>query len=176
MIRYFALLFSLLITSSVIKPDAFAQQSDNMCSSTTHRAFDFWLGQWNVTAKGKFAGRNTIVKTQGGCLIREDWVSASPGYTGTSYNFYNSIAKQWQQLWIDNQGGFLELIGRSEGGKMVLESKPTTQPDGSSFVNRITWTPNQDGSVRQLWERIGDNNKSRIIFDGHYEKVSNSTD
>jgi len=39
-------------------------------------------------------------------------------------------------------------------------------------VNRITWTPNDDGSVRQLWEVLNvTENKWTIAFDGLYKKL-----
>jgi len=39
------------------------------------------------------------------------------------------------------------------------------------FYNRISWTLNKDGSVRQLWETITDNKDITIVFDGLYKKV-----
>jgi len=36
---------------------------------------------------GTKAGQNSIVKGEGNCVLRENWTSATGGYTGTSINF-----------------------------------------------------------------------------------------
>jgi hypothetical protein len=35
---------------------------------------------------------------------------------------------------------------------------------------RITWTPNADGSVRQLWETADSKGAWSVVFDGTYTK------
>jgi hypothetical protein len=35
---------------------------------------------------------------------------------------------------------------------------------------RITWTPNSDGSVRQLWEAADDKGAWSVVFDGRYTR------
>ena len=40
-------------------------------------------------------------------------------------------------------------------------------------LNRITWTPNKDGTVRQLWEASTDQGKTwQVAFDGLYRRKS----
>lgn len=40
---------------------------------------------------------------------------------------------------------------------------------GNIVINRIKWTPNDDGTVRQLWEGSKDGGQNwSIIFDGNY--------
>ena len=142
------------------------------CASADHQAFDFWIGQWEVTTPdGKPAGKNDIDKIQDDCVLRENWTSASSGFTGTSYNFYNSRKKQWQQLWVDNQGGNLELSGNRKDNQMILRSAEATDDKGESFFHRITWTHNEDGTVRQLWETIKNSGEITIAFDGLYKKA-----
>lgn len=169
------LLSSLILICSLSFATAAAQDNNCPCSSSEHRAFDFWIGQWEVyLPNGSLGGKNTIRKIEGGCALREEWVStASKGYTGTSYNFYNAIDKQWEQLWIDNQGAFLKLRGGIDNdGSMVLKGDPVKGLAGRMQINRITWTPNSDGSVRQLWEVSFDQeNTWTVAFDGKYVKV-----
>lgn len=146
-------------------------QNTNKCSSDKHTEFDFWVGSWNVsTPNGKPAGTNTIVKDQDNCLLRENWISATGGYTGTSINFYNGQTKQWEQLWIDNQGGSLHLKGKRVGNQMILESDELTNKEGKRFMHRITWTANDDGSVRQYWQTITNGKEITVAFDGLYKK------
>ncbi|MBX2847435.1 MAG: hypothetical protein KTR16_03890 [Acidiferrobacterales bacterium] len=141
------------------------------CATEEHRAFDFWLGVWSVTASGKYAGKNKISLEQNGCVLRESWASASPGYTGTSLNFFNANKKQWQQLWVDNQGASLELTGGLINGAMVLSSKAVESNDGKMQVNRITWSKNKDGSVRQTWDLLEDEKVVNVLFDGQYQRI-----
>ena len=53
---------------------------------------------------------------------------------------------------------------------MVLQGE-AVQPNGTRARQRITWTPNADGSVRQLWEVAGANDEWTIVFDGRYTKT-----
>ena len=89
----------LIILLSCWITTAQSQGLECKCCNAQSSAFDFWLGEWNVTdAAGKAAGQNSIDKLQNGCVLRENWPGATSGYTGTSYNFYNYDSKQWQQL------------------------------------------------------------------------------
>ena len=149
---------------------ATAQQQAG-CSSDAHAEFDFWVGQWQVTANGKPAGNNTISKIENGCVVRENWSSATSAYTGTSYNFYNQTTEQWEQLWLDNQGGFLKLAGTRKDNQMILQAAPAKNEEGAEVIQRITWTANQDGTVRQLWEALTAGKDPQIAFDGLYKKA-----
>ncbi len=103
-------------------------------------------------------------------MIQENWVSATGKYTGTSYNFYDASTKKWHQTWIDNQGGSLQLVGELKNGVMVLASKKMMDKEGNPYINRITWTPNKDKSVRQLWEITKDDGTTwTVAFDGLYK-------
>ena len=143
------------------------------CCSEIHKAFDFWTGYWEVVdVQGTVLGTNTIDKIQGNCIVRENWISARAGYTGTSYNFYNSQTQQWEQLWIDNNGQSLHLKGGLENKAMVLVSDPVPQKEGHALINRVTWTPNVDRTVRQLWETSVDGGTVwKVVFDGIYRRI-----
>ena len=161
----------LCLTLFVCSPVIFSQSSNCNCCSEKHRAFDFWVGEWHVTnAKGKFAGTNRIEKFQDNCLIRENWTSSNGGYSGTSNNIYNPKINQWEQIWIDNQGKTLHLKGNRIGNQMILKSNEELDKDGQTYFNRITWTANADGTVRQLWEVIKNNNDIYVAFDGLYKR------
>lgn len=148
-----------------------AQTNNCKCCTETHSEFDFWIGTWTVTnPDGSLAGKNTINKIQDNCILQENWTSANPGYTGTSNNFYNSKTKQWEQIWIDNQGGSLHLKGNKVGNQMILQTGEEQNKDGQPFYHRITWTYNDDGSVRQYWETITNGKDVTVAFDGLYEK------
>lgn len=133
----------------------------NPCATEHHRQFDFWIGEWDVVdAKGKPLGKSRIESHGKGCYLLENWTGAS-GFDGKSLNMYDASDKKWHQSWYDSSGTRLDLVGGIVDGKMVLASGDGTQ--------RITWTPNPDGTVRQLWESSADKGKTfTIAFDGKY--------
>lgn len=139
------------------------------CEAPEHRGFDFWLGEWEVrSADGKLAGTNSIKREYGGCVIHERY-DTSRGYSGESLNVYDAPRRVWHQSWVDTTGLLLVLEGGVREGRMVLEGQ-TTGADGKQTKHRITWTPNADGSVRQLWESTDADGRWTVAFDGKYTR------
>lgn len=133
--------------------------------------FDFWVGGWEVTVRttGKLAGQNKIEARHGGRVLVENYTTPS-GYTGMSLNGYDAATMRWHQCWMDNGGLVFDLYGGLENGKMVMSGETTT-PQGTKQLERITWAPNADGSVRQHWEQSTDGGKTwKTAFDGLYRK------
>ncbi|MDF0715946.1 hypothetical protein PY092_07290 [Muricauda sp. 334s03] len=164
---------SVLILTILFQFALYAQNDDKCsCCSENHRAFDFWIGEWEVvnSQNGSPAGSSVVSREENGCVIHEKWTSANPGYTGTSLNFFNAESNQWEQLWVDNVGAVLKLKGNRDGNKMILTSDEF-EKEGKKFRNRITWTKNDDGTVRQFWEVLGEDEKTSIAFDGLYRKA-----
>ncbi|HZF16685.1 MAG TPA: hypothetical protein VE046_12140 [Steroidobacteraceae bacterium] len=140
------------------------------CSAALYRQFDFWVGDWNVTQNGKPAGTNRIDRILGGCALLEHWAGAG-GSVGNSLNYYDATRAVWHQTWIDNQGSPLELEGKLAGGNMVLTGNTLDATSGATVINRLTWTPRADGTVRQHWEISTDGAKSwTTAFDGLYTR------
>lgn len=140
-----------------------------VCSSAEYRQFDFWAGDWNVTQNGKQAGTNRIERILGGCALLENWAGTG-GSLGHSLNYYDAPRKVWHQTWVDNQGGPLELEGQLESGNMVLTGNTLDPVTGAVAINRITWTPQADGKVRQHWETSADGKSWQTAFDGLYTR------
>lgn len=103
-------------------------------------------------------------------MIKESWTSANGNFTGTSFNYYNSKTEQWEQLWLDVAGTILKLKGKRIKNQMILRSDPAPQEDGTSLIQQISYTLNEDGSIRQLWEVLQDEMSGRVLFDGVYRK------
>ena len=156
----------LLLTALAWATLALAQDAPPM-----NHDFDFWIGDWEVTnqANGKLAGHNHVELKHGGHVLVENY--STPGaYTGMSVNAYDAAAKRWHQCWVDNGGGVLDLYGGLVARKMVLTGD-TPLPGGGRQLERITWTPNADGSLRQHWEQSADAGKTwTTAFDGLYRK------
>ena len=63
------------------------------------------------------------------------------------------------------------MSGKFSIDKMTLVSEPAAIGSGKSVVNKITWTNNADGTVRQLWETKTGEDDWVTAFDGLYKKV-----
>jgi hypothetical protein len=140
------------------------------CSDAPHRQFDFWVGQWDVTTPdGKAAGTNRIESIAQGCALLEHWEGRG-GFSGKSLNTYDATDQRWHQEWVDAAGGRLTLTGGWTGSQMVLEGTlPDDKQPAQRVKQRISWTPQTDGSVRQLWETSADDGKTwDTAFDGKY--------
>jgi hypothetical protein len=158
----------LLLTSTAI----FAEQTPPVpCSADEHRQFDFWLGHWTSYSKeGKKQGTNHLTKLMGQCVIQENWESGGGKFKGTSFNFYDPARKEWHQTWVDSSGGTLRLDGGLVGGSMQLSGQRTGS-NGDKVVERITWTPLEDGRVRQHWQTTIDEGANWTeVFDGYYRR------
>ena len=138
-----------------------------------YHQFDFWIGDWEVrNPQGAIAGHSHIEAVSDGCGVSERWTGAS-GSTGVSYNAWDPEAKRWYQFWIGNApNGVLSLEGGIVHREMVLQGSRLNAKTGKPQKQRITWTPNADGSVRQHWETSDDDGKTWAnAFDGIYRKV-----
>ena len=133
--------------------------------------FDFWIGEWVVYQNGtdKIAGQSKITSILNGTAIQEFYKSESGNYEGTSLNTYNKEEKRWEQYWVDNSGLTLHITGNIVDGSMVLQNQQKIQ--ATLIENRVRWTPNEDGTVRQLWEQKSPEQEDwQIAFDGLYKK------
>ncbi|MBL8522054.1 MAG: hypothetical protein JNN20_00045 [Betaproteobacteria bacterium] len=139
------------------------------CTRSENRQFDFWIGDWDVTTPdGKLAGTNLIKPILNGCVLHENWKGRG-GFTGESFNVYDARRKVWHQTWVDGTGSMLMMDGRWEGGVMTLSDKDMPGKPDANAISEIAWTPNADGSVRQLWRTSADGGKTwQTAFDGKY--------
>ncbi|MGQ0835690.1 MAG: hypothetical protein ACT4O5_12380 [Gammaproteobacteria bacterium] len=142
------------------------------CAGPEYGQFDFWVGDWEVYAGGTLAGTNSITREHGGCVLVEHWVGVR-GMTGTSLNVYLPSKKKWHQTWADSTGKLLQLFGEFREGAMHLTGAGI---NGGATLDKTTWTPNADGTVRQLWEQSQDGGKSwAVVFDGLYRRKARET-
>lgn len=155
-------------------PAAAAAQDAAPCSEPEYRQFDFWIGHWQVTnPDGDVVGTNTISPIVHGCGLRERW-EGTQGGTGESVNAYDWRTRTWHQTWVGGRGMVLRLEGGLSDGSIVLEGELVrSTDDGGTALQRITWTPARDGSVRQHWESSEDDGETwSTVFDGTYRKIA----
>lgn len=159
-------------SATAIAGDTLAQSANPptpRCDAPEHRQFDFWVGQWVVTAGGQPAGRNRIDKILEGCALLESWTGVG-GSSGNSLNFYDSTRGLWHQTWISGTGFALGLDGRFADGKMTLAGPGVDPETRAAVTHRITWTALPSGEVRQLWESSPDGKTWQVLFDGLYTR------
>lgn len=148
-------------------------QTTNSCACCTpnHSQFDFWVGNWQVTdTAGNVLGTNRVEKHYDKCIVQENWLSTQVN-RGTSFNYFQPSDSTWNQLWLDNQGSILNLKGSWNGNAMELQSAMTKNAKGIVIYHQISWTPQTDGSVIQLWEVFDENNqKINELFRGIYRR------
>lgn len=135
------------------------------------RAFDFWLGEWDVhVASGQLAGHNRITSEQRGCYLAESWTSATGG-TGTSINYLDGAAGEWVQIWNDSGGNQIHIRGGVTDEGMLLVGTIHYVANDSTLPFRGLWTPLDDGRVRQFFEQSNDGGETWVPwFEGFYTR------
>lgn len=138
------------------------------CGAEAYRQFDFWIGAWDVRdPAGKTVGSNVIEPILGGCALEERWSGAAGG-VGKSLNAWSRSDGGWHQTWVGGNGLVLQLTGGLRDGRMALTG-PGIDADDHPVLHRITWTPLDDGRVKQHWERSSNDGESwSDVFVGIY--------
>jgi len=131
-------------------PPANQPPPNHGCPGNEPDQFNFWLGEWNVTTTqgGKQAGESKIEALDAGCVILENWKSASGG-SGHSLNVYDLADGKWHQTWIDSTGDQVHYIGTWTNGKMEFRAADIATPQKQPVVLTMTFEPRPDGTVRQ---------------------------
>ena len=144
-----------------------ARKNDAPCRyREENRQFDFWLGDWDVitTQDHTPAGSSHIQNTIGDCVIWENWTSlGDSGYTGKSYNVYNTEQKRWEQFWVDNRGGMIHFYGNLSAGVMDFHTDDIPQADGKNLRRHLRFFNVSKDQVRQLSEGSTDNGSTWTV-------------
>lgn len=160
---------ALLATPGTVQAQADGDTTPPCDALDAHREFDFWLGEWEVVDEsGQPLGTNSITRPEQECMLLEKWESAE-GTRGTSINYYDPATGQWVQYWV-TATSLLDLAGGFENGAMRMQGH-ARQVDGSGGITLVrgTWTPLEDGRVRQLFERRdGPDERWEVVFEGYY--------
>lgn len=137
------------------------------CASEAHGAFDFWVGEWEVYPNREGAEKaadSRIERISSGCVIRESWMPLRGGeglVAGTSMSFINHRSARWEQVWVGSDGKRVDFTGGIVDGAMVLTGYwDGTARDGGDVLTRMTYSLQEDGSVRQHGEGSTDHGKT----------------
>lgn len=156
------LIAAAILATAALVPHASAQQqpAPPNCSAAEHRALDFWIGEWDAyrTDNNVLAGRSSITSEDSGCVIHEHWesVGQNAGYTGQSLNIYNRTTGHWEEYWNDTTGAVTHFIGGPIAGGAVQMTTGDQGAQASNRYNRVTFTPQSDGTVIQRGENSVD--------------------
>ncbi|MBS1916462.1 MAG: tetratricopeptide repeat protein [Bacteroidetes bacterium] len=141
------------------------------CSADVHsRQFDFWIGEWDVYQTGtkNLVGHSIIQSISGGCAILENWTSLAGAHNGKSINYYDTLAKAWEQDWVGSSGDIQRFTnGRYENEKMMF-TYTTKQNGQKAFGNFIFYNLGAD-KVRQYQDVSVDDGKTfQVSYDFTY--------
>ena len=128
------------------------------CTGPDYRAFDFWVGEWDVYPNGSSTqiATSSIEAMFGGCAIRETWKPLKGG-GGGSFSHYDKERRYWRQAWVDSSGARVDFDGGPVDGRMVLTGHwANVVAKGQDGLIRMTYSKQSDGSVRQHGEQSTD--------------------
>lgn len=165
--------FSTVSGQSAPAAAAVSSRAPTPCANEPERhRFDFWIGEWRVTTKaGSPVGSSVIQSVSGGCALLENWTGLNGGQ-GKSLNAYNPLIHAWQQYWIGQDGAVTEFRSSEFDGKsLTFFNRDNAKP---SAIGRLSFTPQDSVTVRQLSETSSDGGKSWTTqYDFYYHRKAN---
>jgi hypothetical protein len=123
---------------------------------------DFWLGEWDATWEGG-SGRNRLSRILRERVILEEFEeSAESGGAdalhGRSWSVFDADRRLWRQTWVDDQGGYLDLVGaRVEGWFAFERAAPERGPHARQ---RMVFRDVEADSFHWTWESSPDDGAS----------------
>src|SRR5687767_3406701 len=79
---------------------------------------DFWLGDWEARWGAAGRGTNSLRRILADRVIEEDFRGTGTGGSlhGRSWSVFDPERGVWRQTWVDDQGGYIELVGERVDG------------------------------------------------------------
>lgn len=169
--RQHAMASAILMFVAVSMAHAQQPPADVCQKNPAYRAFDFWLGEWEVrNPQGQHVGESRVEVILNGCVLLENWKSVRGG-EGKSFNTYNAATKNWRQFWVDAFGGVIDYArGRAGEKSLHFEGEQLTAA-GERLLSRMDFTVLDADRVRQRIERSADGGKTWAVwFEGIYHR------
>ncbi len=165
--RLLCALTILMFATSAAAEDA----PEPKCADAAFSHMDFWLGTWNLTwGKDKHA-TNRITKTLDGCVVQENFDGAADAkLVGLSVSTYDVRMTRWRQTWVDNSGGYFDLVGGLEGDDFVLTAAGTEEGPPRY---RMIFTNIEADSLNWLWQGSKDGGPWKTAWELHYTRAKN---
>jgi hypothetical protein len=150
-----------MVLFSLLAVPAFAQTDIEQLEPEEY--FDFWVGEWEVSwdeGDGEMGyGTNIIEKTLDGMVIQENFritEGGQKGFKGTSISVYQPRFDRWKQAWADNQGGYYDFLGKTDGNKRIFQTDVFELEDGREFTQRMVFYDITENSMTWDWEASED--------------------
>jgi len=147
----------------------FAAPDNPPCSAAAEsRRFDFWLGDWSVSALGgtKTSASKVYLELDQ-CMVVESW-DGGRGHTGKNMFAYSADDKSWHGMFADNQGRVHIFEGKVTSGAAEFTG-PSRSETGAAVLNRLKVTRINADQVEQTWEKSTDNGSTwTTVFHGVY--------
>ena len=147
------------------------------CEAKEYRAFDFWIGDWEVNSKftGLKIGDNLIERIPGKTIIQENWTGFLTN-SSTSFHHYDPSLKKWRQKWIDNTGNSIEFIGTVENDTARFTGASIHPSSQIKTDHRMMIAKVSEDEINQLWEQSVNEGPWNVIFNGQYLRKKSSSD
>ena len=163
----------LFIFTSILSITVLAQVSQPSEEDLTK--FDFWVGKWELTWQGG-KGTNLIEKKLNGKVIQENFEATEgnfKGYLGTSISVFNPQDGKWHQAWADSNGGYIDLIGITQGNTRIFQTtRSRKRPDGAEAISRMRFYNITEDSFDWDWESSTDDGESwQLAWRINYQRV-----
>ena len=112
---------------------------------------DFWLGSWEAAWEGG-SGTNQIERILGDRVIHEQFQGgdADSSLHGQSWSVFDAERALWHQVWVDDQGSFLDLVGGRADGWFALERLAPER--GPAAAQRMVFRDIASDRFRWTWE------------------------
>lgn len=141
-------------------------------------AFDFWLGTWQATwsdGSKTYHATNTITRQMNGHFIHESFeIIDGPqrGYKGESYSTLDQTTGLWKQTWVDNQGAYLDFIGRQENDAKIFE-RSFKNKSGETIRQRMLFKNIKPDSFDWDWQVSRNGADWKTSWFLKYQRVKN---
>ncbi len=163
-LNLFVSLLAVQFTFSQTNSPAIQKPPTPCLTDAQHKQFDFWVGEWDVTASGQTIATSSIQRIIDSCVIFENYTQAN-GYNGKSLNFYDAVLGKWRQTWVDGTGTVGEFVGEYKDGAIHYEGE-SHRKDGRKILRKMIFSSLGADKVRQYSEASTDGGKTwKATFD-----------
>jgi hypothetical protein len=160
----------IIVIYETCPPAALLSSFHHECTRHQSKALLSATVQWNLTWNDTLHGSNRVEKMFGNCTIHENFSDAAKVFLGQSWSVYNPASQQWQQTWVDNQGGYIPLTGGMQGDSMVLKTAERQTPKGIQQMRMVYHNIRAD-SFDWSWDASTDKGLTwKTNWKIHYER------
>ena len=151
-----ACVFAILAAPALAQEEQSAPPPPPGCEDPAFRQLDFWIGDWSLSwdkadgSKGR--GTNSISREYDGCVIYEEFSSPEMEFEGMSVSTYDRTIESWRQTWVDDQGGYYDLVGGpAEGEDHAFALELARLSDDTPYL-RMIWQDVTEDSLTWRWQ------------------------